>query len=144
MHFSYFLKIAAKLLQKLHICKYSRLFLQIKYNFIYLARIDSGYARIRRYIFGLNRDKPIGFCKKRLALAYVRQDANVNSEGTRPKEGRVLRRGRGVPKLQKKKSTYTKKTRYIFTFHSFFRSSFQNFFRIVSPNRSATSRVHIG
>gem|GEM_PF-3207587 len=35
-------------------------------------------------------------------MAYVRQDANVNSEGTRHKEGRVLRRGRGVPKLQKK------------------------------------------
>ena len=55
-------------------------FRQIKYNFIYFTRIDSGYARIRRYVSALNR-RATRLGKKISAFAYAPQNATVLSKG---------------------------------------------------------------
>ena len=55
-------------------------FRQIKYNFIYFTRIDSGYARIRRYVSALNR-RAARLGKKISAFAYAPQNATVLSKG---------------------------------------------------------------
>ena len=71
-------------------------FRQIKYNFIYFTRIDSGYARIRRYVSALNR-RAARLGKKISAFAYAPQNATILSKGPFRGGGRRYKK---IPHMQ--------------------------------------------
>ena len=54
---------------------------QIKYNFIYFTRIDSGYARIRRYVSALNR-RAARLGKKNIRLCVCPAERDRTFEGS--------------------------------------------------------------